>query len=90
MPNDFRENWPEMRIKHLELLQQTISRMAKNSATLKNYCTAITAALLSFGAALDEADILLFSSPLVIIFSLMDSNYLGSGPIKSLALVACG
>ena len=76
MSDMHKEKWPEMRMKHLEMIQNVITRMASNSSNCKNYCTSITAALLAFSAAIDNHHLLLFSLPLVGVMALMDSSYL--------------
>ena len=46
MPDDQERLWTEMHIQHLQMLQGVIARMASNSASLKNYCMTISAAII--------------------------------------------
>lgn len=68
--------WTEMHMKHLEMLQSVISRMAGNSASLKNYCMTIAAAIIGFAAAIQKPEVLCYSAPLIIIFGVLDGHYL--------------
>ena len=46
MSDEFRDKWPEMRMKHLELIQNAISRMGSNNANLKGYCMTMVTAVI--------------------------------------------
>ena len=73
---EFREKWPEMLMKHLELVQNAISRMGTNSAGLKGYCMGIVAALIALAGAIHQPRILLLGLPIVAAFAVLDANYL--------------
>ncbi|GAA5055296.1 hypothetical protein GCM10023208_19040 [Erythrobacter westpacificensis] len=73
---DFRENWPEMRMKHLELVQNAITRMGSNSANLKGYCMGVVAALIALAGAIDKPKVLFLGLPIVLAFSILDAAYL--------------
>lgn len=76
MPEEQERLWTEMHIQHLQMLQGVISRMASNSASLKNYCMTISAAIIGLAAAIQKPEILYYTSPLIIIFGLLDGHYL--------------
>lgn len=76
MPPNYSEKWPEMRMKHLELIQNAISRMGVNGASLKGYCMTVVAALIGLSAAVSKEQILIYSIPVVIGLSLLDASYL--------------
>jgi len=76
MSEKFEEKWPEMRMKHLELIQSVVSRMGNHSANLKNYCMALIAGLLGLAAASGNPKIVIFASPIIFIFAFLDANYL--------------
>jgi hypothetical protein len=68
--------WTEMHMKHLEMLQGVITRMAGNSASLKNYCMTISAAIIGLAAAISLPEILYYTTPLILIFGILDGHYL--------------
>ncbi len=70
------DRWPEMRMKHLELLQNVVTRMGNSSAGLKNYCMTLVAGMIGLAAAVQKADILLYAMPIIIVFAILDANYL--------------
>jgi hypothetical protein len=76
MSDEFRDKWPEMRMKHLELLQNAISRMGANNANLKGYCMTMVAAVLGLAAAVSKGQIIIYTLPIVLAFSVLDSVYL--------------
>jgi hypothetical protein len=71
-----REKWPEMRMKHLELVQNAITRMGANSTALKGYCMAIVAAVVGLAGAIEKPRILLLAVPIVFVLSVLDASYL--------------
>jgi hypothetical protein len=73
---EFRDKWPEMRMKHLELVQNAITRMGTNSSSLKGYCMAIVAALIGLAGAIDKPRILFFGLSIVAVFAILDGSYL--------------
>lgn len=72
----FRDKWPDMRMKHLELIQNAITRMGTNSANFKGYCLTISAAVISLSAAVSKPEIIIYSIPLIFALSILDSVYL--------------
>lgn len=72
----YADKWPEMRMKHLELLQGVISRMANQSANLKNYCMTLVAGIIGLSVAVQKPDALLYAMPVVLVFAALDANYL--------------
>ena len=63
-------------MKHLELIQNAITRMGANGANLKGYCMTIVAALIGLAAAVSKEQILIYAIPVVIGLSLLDAAYL--------------
>lgn len=76
MTDDFRDKWPEMRMKHLELTQNAITRMGTNGASLKGYCMTLVAAIIGLAAAVSKEQILIYTIPIIIGFALLDAAYL--------------
>lgn len=76
MSEEVERLWTDMHLKHLEMLQSVIGRMAGNSAGLKNYCMTIAAAIIGLAAAIQKPEILYYTSPLIIIFGVLDGHYL--------------
>lgn len=74
--SEFREKWPEMRMKHLELVQNALSRMGTNSAGLKGFCMGIVAALIALAGAIDKPRVLFLGLPIVFAFAVLDAAYL--------------
>ena len=73
---DQTKTWAEMRVKHLEMLQAVISRMAGNSANVKTYCMAIAAAIIGLAATTQKPQVLWYAIPLVILLGILDGCYL--------------
>ncbi len=77
MPDSgYESHWADMRMKHLELIQSVIARMGNNSASLKNYCMTLAAGVIGLAAAVQKPEVLLFSIPIILVFSILDTNYL--------------
>jgi hypothetical protein len=76
MSNDNEQIWTQMHMKHLEMLQGVITRMAGNSASLKSYCMTIAAAIIGLSAVVQKPEILHYTAPLIIIFGVLDGHYL--------------
>lgn len=76
MPEDSDQKWVEMHIKHLEMLQNVISRMAGSSASIKNYCMTISAAIIGLATAIQKPEVLYYTIPLILIFGILDAHYL--------------
>jgi hypothetical protein len=63
-------------MKHLEFVQNAISRMGSNNANLKGYCMTMVAAVIGLSAAVSKEQIIIYSLPIVITFSVLDAAYL--------------
>lgn len=66
----------EKMFKHLEFIQNTISRMASNSFMLKGWCVTIIAALVALSIKESDFRLYLFTIVPTIAFWLLDSYYL--------------
>src|ERR1019366_5262688 len=66
----------DLRVKHLEMLQAVISRIAGQGATLKNYCITLTTAVCGFAITLEKPLVTLLALCPVTIFALLDVQYL--------------
>lgn len=74
--NPFYDKWPEMRMKHLELIQNAITRMGTNGASLKGYCMTLVAAIIGLSAAVSKEQILIYTLPVILGFAVLDAAYL--------------
>lgn len=63
-------------MKHLELVQNAISRMGTNGASLKGFCMTLVAAIIGLAAAVSKEQILIYSIPVIVGFSILDAAYL--------------
>jgi hypothetical protein len=70
------KSWFDMHMKHLEMLQNVIARMAGNSASIKNYCMTISAAIIGLATAIQKPEVLHYTIPLILIFGILDAHYL--------------
>lgn len=70
------EKWPEMRMKHLELVQGVIARMSSNGAALKGYCMGIVAAFIGLAGAIDKPKVLFLGIPIILVLGVLDASYL--------------
>lgn len=66
----------DMKMKHLEYLQNVISRMANNSTNAKNYCMTVVAAMIGLSTSVENPRVLIYSIPIVLLFSIIDIQYL--------------
>jgi hypothetical protein len=64
------------RIRHLEMLQNAITRMAGASAAIKNLSLIVVAGALAFLAASKDPTLALFAALLTLAFWLLDARYL--------------
>nr|WP_281719648.1 hypothetical protein [Nitrosomonas nitrosa] len=67
---------PELRVKHLEMIQAVIARIAGYSATVKNICVTAVTALAGVAIANDISGLGWLALVLVLIFALVDAQYL--------------
>lgn len=70
------EGFRDDRIRHLEMLQSTITRMAGAAAAIKNLSLIIVAGALAFIATSKEPALALFAAALTVAFWLLDARYL--------------
>jgi len=66
----------EQELKHLEFIQNVITRMNSNSFSMKGWMITIFSAFLALYASNKNIDYILFAIPIVFIFWLLDSYYL--------------
>jgi hypothetical protein len=66
----------ELRIKHLEMLQSLISRMAGYGASFKSYCITVVTAVLGFALTLHRPAIAALALLPVVAFGAADAQYL--------------
>lgn len=76
MAKETEKLWAELHVKHLEMLQNVISRMAGSSASIKNYCMTISAAIIGLATAIQNPEVLYYTIPLILIFGILDAHYL--------------
>ncbi len=67
----------EAKLKHLEFLQNIITRMANNSFLLKGWIVTILGAILSLSKDDIDSKIILITSFLIVIFWILDAYFLG-------------
>lgn len=71
-----KEKWADMRMAHLGLLQNVVSRMASNSASVKTYCISIVSAFIGLSVTVAKPDIMNFVVPIITILAFLDAQYL--------------
>ena len=70
------EKLSDMRIKHLEMVQSVVARIAGQGATLKNYCITLTTAICGFAISLQKPFVGLLALLPITMFWLLDTQYL--------------
>jgi hypothetical protein len=70
------EKIAELRVKHLEMLQSLITRMAGYGASFKSYCITVTTAVIGFSFALHRPAVAALALLPVIAFCVADAQYL--------------
>jgi hypothetical protein len=70
------EKIAELRVKHLEMIQAIVARMAGNGAALKNWCITVTTAVCGFAITLQRPFVALLALLPITIFALLDAQYL--------------
>jgi hypothetical protein len=70
------EKIAELRIKHLEMLQSLITRMAGYGASFKSYCITVTTAVIGFAFTLHRPAVAGLALLPVIAFGVADAQYL--------------
>ena len=66
----------ELRVKHLEMVQGVVTRLAGQGATIKNYCITVTTAVCGFAITLQRPFVALLALFPIVIFALLDAQYL--------------
>jgi hypothetical protein len=69
------EKIADLRLKHLEMIQAVVSRMASQCATLKNYCVTISVALAGFAITLQRPVVALLTLVPILSFAFLDARY---------------
>jgi hypothetical protein len=72
----FPDKIADMRVKHLEMVQAIVARMANHGATLKNWCITATTAVCGFAVTLQRPLIALLALLPIVTFALLDTQYL--------------
>jgi uncharacterized membrane protein len=70
------EKIAELRVKHLEMAQAVVARLANQGATLKNYCVTVTTAACGFAVTSQHAIFALLALIPIITFAALDTKYL--------------
>lgn len=70
------DKFADLRVKHLELIQAVISRMASYGATLKNFSITLTTAVCGFAVTLQRPSAALLAILPVAICAGLDARYL--------------
>ena len=70
------EQIAELRLKHLEMLQSLITRMAGYGAAFKSYCITVTTAVIGFAFTLHRPAVAALALLPVIAFGIADTQYL--------------
>lgn len=66
----------EKKLKHLEMLQVVINRMARNSFLLKGWCVTLVSAILALAAKDSNTDFILVAYYPVLMFWILDAYFL--------------
>ena len=66
----------DLRVKHLEIVQNNVSRMAGYNVSLKRYCVTLLTAVVGLAAAIKSPSVLLSGFVPIIMFALLDTQYL--------------
>jgi hypothetical protein len=70
------EKIAELRVKHLEMLQSLIARMAGYGVSFKSYCITVSTAVIGFAFTLHRPGIAALALLPVIAFGVADAQYL--------------
>jgi hypothetical protein len=70
------EKIAELRVKHLEMLQTLITRMASYGASFKNYCITVVTAVIGLGFTLHRPIFSALALLPLLAFALADAQYL--------------
>src|SRR4051812_40147796 len=70
------EKLADLRVKHLEMLQSVITRMAGYGASFKSYCITVTTTVIGFGFTLHRPIVSALAILPILAFVLADAQYL--------------
>ena len=70
------EKVADLHVKHLEMLQAIITRLAGQSATLKNYTLTLTTAVCGFAISIGTPIVAMLALLPIIMFGILDAQYL--------------
>lgn len=70
------KDYTDSRVRHLELIQAVITRLASNNASHKNYCITLVSAGIGLAAVLDRPLLALVALVPTIVFATLDAQYL--------------
>src|SRR5258708_36339498 len=70
------EKIAELSVKHLEMIQGVVARMANYGAALKNYCLTLTTAVCGFAVTLQRPLVAALALLPIVIFAVLDAQYL--------------
>ncbi len=70
------EKIAELRVKHLEMLQTLITRMAGYGASFRNYCVTVVTAVVGLGFSLHRPSFAVLAILPLIGFAIADAQYL--------------
>lgn len=66
----------DLRLKHLEMVQAVIARLANTGASHKNYCLTITTAIIGLAVTLQKPAVVLIVLLPICVFAFLDAQYL--------------
>ena len=66
----------DRKLKHLEFIQTSVNRMARNSFVIKGWTLLLVAAFLAFIARIGDANLMLIAAVPVMLFWALDGYYL--------------
>jgi uncharacterized protein (DUF486 family) len=70
------ENYTDLRVKHLEMVQAVIARLAVTGEAHKNYCLTISTAICGLAVTLQKPMIVLLALLPIVVFAFLDAQYL--------------
>ena len=76
---DYSDRWPDMRVKHLDMLQAIVVRMNTYSQQCKVAAIAILSAIIGLTTSTGNPEVALTAIPLVVLFAFLDAHYLTLG-----------
>lgn len=70
------EKISDLKLKHLEMIQGLVSRMAGYGATFKSYCITVATAVVGFAVSLQRPAVVFLALFPILTFALVDAQYL--------------